>query len=122
MNRNQIYIFFNGAAVAVAYFMLSLSIWLAPVDLSTKGYWGMGVLLLTLSLVNFVKYRFDDRLREDRLQRYESPSAFPYEYSNISPCAQSALCLRFCSCIHCPYLLLSRLCDVPVRFEEAADV
>ncbi len=31
----------------------------------------MGVLLLTLSLVNFVKYRCDDRLREDRLQRLE---------------------------------------------------
>ncbi len=31
----------------------------------------MGVLLLTLSLVNFVKYRFDDRLHEDRLQRLE---------------------------------------------------
>lgn len=32
--------FFNGVGVAVAYFMLALSIWMAPVDLSTKGYWG----------------------------------------------------------------------------------
>ena len=29
--------FFNGIGVAVAYGMLALSIWLAPVDLSTKG-------------------------------------------------------------------------------------
>jgi hypothetical protein len=27
--------------------------------------------LLTLALVNFVKYRFDDRLSEDRIQRLE---------------------------------------------------
>ena len=30
----------------------------------------MGVLLLILALVNFVKYRFDDRLKEDRIQRF----------------------------------------------------
>lgn len=63
--------FFNGLGVAIAYFMLALSIWLAPVDLSTKGYWGLGILLLTLALVNFVKYRFDARIAEDRLQRLE---------------------------------------------------
>jgi len=27
--------------------------------------------LLTLSLVNFVKYRFEERLSEDRIQRLE---------------------------------------------------
>ena len=63
--------FFNGVGVAVAYFMLALSIWLAPVDLSTKGYWGLGILLLTLALVNFVKYRFDAKIAEDRLARLE---------------------------------------------------
>lgn len=68
---NNLIILFNGIGVAVAYGMLAMSIWLAPVDLSTKGYWGIGILLLTLALVNFVKYRFDDRLREDRLQRLE---------------------------------------------------
>jgi len=68
---NSLITFFNGAGVAVAYAMLGLSIYLAPVDLSTKGYWGIGILLLTLSLVNFVKYRFDARLRDDRIQRLE---------------------------------------------------
>ncbi len=63
--------FFNGIGVAVAYGMLALSIWLAPVDLSTKGYWGLGILLLTLALVNFVKYRFDAMISEDRLARLE---------------------------------------------------
>ncbi|MGO4907689.1 hypothetical protein ACEN2J_05080 [Pseudorhodobacter sp. W20_MBD10_FR17] len=63
--------FFNGVGVAVAYFMLALSIWLAPIDLSTKGYWGLGILLLTLSLVNFVKYRFDAKIAEDRIARLE---------------------------------------------------
>ena len=62
---------FNAIGVAVAYGMLALSIWLAPVDLSTKGYWGLGILLLTLALVNFVKYRFDARIAEDRLARLE---------------------------------------------------
>ncbi len=28
-------------------------------------------MMLTLALVNFVKYRFDDRLSEDRLHRLE---------------------------------------------------
>lgn len=63
--------FFNGVGVAVAYFMLALSIWMAPVDLSTKGYWGLGILLLTLALVNFVKYRFDAKIAEDRIARLE---------------------------------------------------
>lgn len=63
--------FFNGVGVAIAYGMLALSIWLAPVDLSTKGYWGLGILLLTLALVNFVKYRFDAMISEDRLARLE---------------------------------------------------
>lgn len=74
MNRsdNNLIMFFNGAAVVVAYGMLGLSLYLSPdVPLSTKGYWGIGILLLTLALVNFVKYRFDDRLSEDRIQRLE---------------------------------------------------
>lgn len=64
--------FFNGAAVLLAYGMLALSLYLSTeVPLSTKGFWGIGILLLTLALVNFVKYRFDDRLSEDRIQRLE---------------------------------------------------
>lgn len=69
---NGLIIFLNGAGIAVAYIMLGLSIWMAPVDLSTKGYWAIGILMLTLALVNFVKYRFDNRMREDRLERLET--------------------------------------------------
>lgn len=69
---NALIMFFNGFAVLVAYGMLALSLYMSPdVPLSTKGYWGIVILLLTLALVNFVKYRFDDRLSEDRIQRLE---------------------------------------------------
>lgn len=69
---NNAIMFFNGLGVAVAYFMLALSLYLSPdVPLSTKGYWGIGILLLTLSLVNFVKFRFDDRISEDRIKQIE---------------------------------------------------
>ncbi len=69
---NGLIILFNGLGVAVAYGMLALSLYLSPdVPLATKGYWGIGILLLTLSLVNFVKLRFDERLSEDRITRVE---------------------------------------------------
>ena len=68
---NSLIINFNLLGVVAAYVLLGLSIWISDIPLSAKGFWGIGVLLLTLSLVNFVKYRFDDRLREDRLQRLE---------------------------------------------------
>ena len=69
---NALIMFFNGVAVVIAYGMLALSLYMSPdVPLATKGYWGIGILLLTLALVNFVKYRFDDRISEDRIQRLE---------------------------------------------------
>ncbi len=69
---NALIMFVNGAGVAVAYGMLGISLWLSTeVPLATKGFWGMAVLMLTLSLVNFVKYRFDDKMSEDRIQRIE---------------------------------------------------
>jgi hypothetical protein len=69
---NALIMTFNGIAVVIAYGMLALSLYMSPdVPLATKGYWGIGILLLTLALVNFVKYRFDDRLSEDRIQRIE---------------------------------------------------
>lgn len=69
---NSLIMFVNGAGVAVAYGMLGISLWLsADVPLATKGFWGMAVLMLTLALVNFVKYRFDEKLSEDRIQRLE---------------------------------------------------
>ena len=64
--------FVNGAGVAIAYGMLGISLWLSTdVPLSTKGFWAMSVMMLTLALVNFVKYRFDAKISEDRLARLE---------------------------------------------------
>jgi hypothetical protein len=69
---NSLIMFVNGAGVAIAYGMLGISLWLSTdVPLSTKGFWGMAVLMLTLALINFVKYRFDDKMSEDRIQRIE---------------------------------------------------
>ena len=52
---NSLIMFVNGAGVAIAYGMLGISLWLSTnVPLATKGFWGMAVLLLTLSLINFV--------------------------------------------------------------------
>ena len=68
---NSLIINFNLLGVVAAYVLLGMSIWITEIPLSAKGFWGIGVLLLTLSLVNFVKYRFDSQLREDRLKRLE---------------------------------------------------
>jgi len=71
-NENGLILFVNAAGVALAYLLLGASLWMsADVPLATKGYWGMGIVLLTLSLINVVKYRFDFRLSEDRLRRIE---------------------------------------------------
>ena len=65
-------IFFNAAGVVIAYAMLALSLYMSPdVPMSTKGFWAIGILMLTLALVNFVKLRFDDRLSDDRVNRIE---------------------------------------------------
>lgn len=69
---NSIYVLFNAVGIATAYGMLALSVWLAPVDLSTKGYWGMGIFLLTLALVNFVKYRIEERMTQERIYKLEA--------------------------------------------------
>ena len=62
----------NGAGVAAAYLLLGVSLWISTeVPLATKGYWGMGIILLTLSLINVVKYRFDARSTEDRIRKIE---------------------------------------------------
>ncbi len=69
---NSLIMFVNGLGVAVAYGMLGISLWLSTdVPLATKGFWGMAVLMLTLALVNFVKYRFDEKMSEDRIKRIE---------------------------------------------------
>ncbi|WP_298260230.1 hypothetical protein [uncultured Litoreibacter sp.] len=69
---NSLIMMVNLAGVFIALGMLALSLYMSPdVPLSTKGFWGIGVLMLCLSLVNFVKYRFDERLNEDRIQQIE---------------------------------------------------
>ena len=69
---NGLIMLINLIGVAVAYGMLGLSLYLSTdVPLSTKGFWAISVLMLTLALINFVKYRFDERLSEDRIQRLE---------------------------------------------------
>ncbi|MCF6232070.1 MAG: hypothetical protein L3J36_03045 [Rhodobacteraceae bacterium] len=71
-NDNTLIIFLNGCGVAIAYGLLAISLWLSTeVPLATKGFWGMGILLLTLSLINVVKYRFDAKSSEDRIARIE---------------------------------------------------
>ena len=63
---------FNAAGVVAAYVLLTISLYKSvEVPLATKGYWGMGVVLLTLSLVNLVKYWGDTRASADRLNRIE---------------------------------------------------
>ena len=70
---NGLIMFFNAAGVVIAYAMLAISLYLSTdVPLSTKGYWAIGVLMLTISLVNFVKYRFDERISEDRINQIEA--------------------------------------------------
>ena len=71
-NDNTLIMALNGAGVAAAYALLIISLWLSTeVPLATKGYWGMGIMLLTLSLINVVKYRFDWRSTEDRIRKIE---------------------------------------------------
>ncbi len=67
---NTAIMMFNLVGVAAAYVLLGMSLWLSTdVPLSTKGFWGIGILMLTLSLANFVKYRFDNQQRIDRINR-----------------------------------------------------
>lgn len=69
---NTLIILINVAGVLIAYGLLALSLYLSTdVPLSTKGFWGMGILMLTISLINVVKYRFDAVSSEDRIRRIE---------------------------------------------------
>ncbi len=71
-NDNSFITLINAAGVALAYGLLGISLFLSTdVPLATKGYWGMGILLLTISLINVVKYRFDAKSSEDRIHRIE---------------------------------------------------
>ncbi len=71
-NDNSLIINLNMGGVLVAYVLLAISLWLSTeVPLATKGYWGMGILLLTISLINVVKYRMDAKLGDDRIRLLE---------------------------------------------------
>lgn len=62
----------NVFGVVTAYVLLGISLYLSTdVPLATKGYWGMAVLLLTICLVNFVKYRFETLASDDRIRQLE---------------------------------------------------
>ena len=71
-NENALSTNLNIVGVVVAYGMLGISLWLSTeVPLATKGYWGMGIVLLTLSLINVVKYRFENLSSADRIRKIE---------------------------------------------------
>ncbi len=71
-SANSVYVTFNSIGVAASYFMMGGSLWLSDMDLSMKGFWAMGIFMLTLSLVNLVKYRMDERSDMDKLNMLES--------------------------------------------------
>lgn len=71
-NDTALIMMLNVAGVVAAYVLLALSLYKSvDVPLATKGYWGMGIVLLTLSLINVVKYRFDTRASDERIRRIE---------------------------------------------------
>jgi hypothetical protein len=72
-NDNALIMLVNLAGAFISLGMLALSLYMSPdVPLSTKGYWAIAVLMLCVSLINFVKYRFDERIAADRIQRIEA--------------------------------------------------
>lgn len=71
LGQSKLWITFNYGCVFAAYAMLGLSLILMPVDLSTKGYVGMGVLFLTGSLVTLVKTLQEQRINEQFTSKVE---------------------------------------------------
>ncbi|MBO6798227.1 YiaA/YiaB family inner membrane protein [Maricaulis sp.] len=71
LEQSKLWIGFNYACVAIALGMLSLSLLLMPVDLSTKGYLGMGILFLCGSLITLVKTLQEVRINEQFSSKVE---------------------------------------------------
>ena len=71
LGQSKLWIGFNYACVAIALAMLSLSLMLMPVDLSTKGYVGMGILFLSGSLITLVKTLQEVRINEQFSSKVE---------------------------------------------------
>ncbi len=71
-NNNGFIMLINAAGIGLSYFLLGVSLYLSTdVPLATKGFWGIGILMLTISLVNFSKYRFDAQMSADRIKQLE---------------------------------------------------
>lgn len=70
-DHSKAWIVFNYGCVATALFLLSLSLFLMPVDLSTKGYVGMGIVFLSGSLVSLVKTLYDVRTASETHNKLE---------------------------------------------------
>lgn len=71
LGQSKLWISFNYACVGIALGMLSLSLLLMPVDLSTKGYVGMGILFLSGSLITLVKTLQEVRINEQFSSKVE---------------------------------------------------
>jgi hypothetical protein len=71
LGQSKIWIAFNYGCVLAAYALLSLSLLLMPIDLSTKGYLGMGIIFLTGSLVTLVKTLQEIRINEQFSSKVE---------------------------------------------------
>ena len=65
LGHSQTWITYNYICVGVAYAMLSMSLFLMPINLATKGYVGMGIIFLSGSLVTLVKTLHDLRVQSD---------------------------------------------------------
>jgi hypothetical protein len=71
LEQSKLWIRFNYACVAAAYALLGLSLILMPVDLSTKGFVGMGVVFLSGSLVTLVKTLQETRINQQFSSKVE---------------------------------------------------
>ena len=69
--HTYLFLMFNFACVAIAYFMLGLSLWYMPIDFSTRGYVGMGILFLSGSLVTLIKTMRDINESEKVAEKLE---------------------------------------------------
>lgn len=71
-SENSLIIGLNLLGVIAAYALMAISLYImTEINLSTKGFWGVSILLLTVCLINFVKYWFEARQTEDRIRLLE---------------------------------------------------
>lgn len=71
-SENSLIIGLNALGVIAAYVLMSMSLYImTEVGLAVKGFWGVSILLLTVCLVNFVKYWFEARAYADRIRQLE---------------------------------------------------